>query len=234
LDGENFSRFTGIFVSSQIGKTRGNLEKFTLQFRIHSNERCIVYGWGDQCQAVADINVVGQAYTLFSLKAMPNHGVDQEGAMLDRGGDFMFRLLFDENSRFKVGRLDGQILGGKGRGKLAFLGHILFGGKRRRREIAHTHILPHFHFTPIHFSDPASEAFFRPRGKSPVVAAAAASRATIDEIIIDEEEDGEVEEPGEEDATGEQANEAMEDESEDEEEEEEIEPPPPKKSKSSG
>jgi hypothetical protein len=74
-----------------------------------------VYGWDQQCKDVETITQIGMPYTFFSLKTQPNSGFDLEGTNMDRGGDFPYRMLYDETSRFKFGKLDGKYGGARER-----------------------------------------------------------------------------------------------------------------------
>jgi hypothetical protein len=102
-------RFTGYFLSASSGKTRSNLERIQLQFKVASQERVIVYGWEQQVAELKKITKTGYLYTLYATKTMTNVGIDSEGGSLDRGGDMPFRLLFDETSRYKPGKANGGI-----------------------------------------------------------------------------------------------------------------------------
>lgn len=97
----SISRLQAFLVSNKPGTTRQGLAKIDLKFRLDDTSIVKVYAWANHVPVLENLNRTGALYSLFSLKVMPNA---EEGG----GRSYPFQLLFNEGSRWHLGKVSGS------------------------------------------------------------------------------------------------------------------------------
>jgi hypothetical protein len=100
-------RLQAFFVGAKVTKTKGGLQRLDANFRLTDGSIIKVYAWNDQIAEMEKICVPNCLYCLFQLRVMPNSGIGEDGGLQDRGGSYDIRLLFEEGSNWKMGKIGG-------------------------------------------------------------------------------------------------------------------------------